>query len=189
MGISTNDWSTPTHFFGYGSLMYPCGINGRGMSYEYDWGDLTPVVLCGYKRGLYAYYMYCYYGIMPSEKDSINGVVFEIKSEHDFEALLHDEGVSKPFKYTKDGAMYEVKDVTKNLGLPYAKVFTLVSTEDKSNNGKALSSYLNHVYQNITPWGSHFIDDFLNSGGKKPKHPYTLPIYGLVRKLKQYRRR
>ena len=50
MAMVEKDWHEPTYFIGYGSLMYPDGINGRGMKHHYEWKDLIPVEVTGFKR-------------------------------------------------------------------------------------------------------------------------------------------
>ena len=66
--------------FGYGSLMYPSGVNGRGMDYYYDWDSLKLARLKGYKRGMYAgHSIVSYYGILPCEdkEHTINGILMK----------------------------------------------------------------------------------------------------------------
>ena len=153
------------YVFGYGSLMYPSGINGRGMSYIYMWKDLSTVLLSGYKRGMSAYYMYNYYGIMESKKDRINGIIFKIHSDIDFENLMISEKSNKTH-----GSVYETVDVTNEI-LPIQhdkRIITLVNIKDKSDYGKVANRYLKHVYNGIQPWGSNFVNTFLKTGGIKP---------------------
>lgn len=159
-----------TFFFGYGSLMYPGGINGRGMKYIYDWSDLFWSELLGYKRGMFAHLINNYYGIMKSNGSVINGIVFEIHSDHDLERLLINEGAHKSSPYVRKEFVYEVKEVS-NLIVPNfdGKVLTLVNTTDKSYAGRATKSYVKHVYDGIQPWGQGFMDKFLETGGLKPE--------------------
>lgn len=172
------------YIFGYGSLMYPSGINGRGMDYNYKWKDLCEAVLSDYKRGMFAHYVNNYYGIMKSKGDLVNGVVFEVHTDDDFGRLLINEGASEIYRNTKTGLMYEVVDVSDKMTPSfYKKVFAFVNTKDKSGCGKVTKSYVRSVYKNIQPWGYNFVDVFLRTGGMKPSSPLSgiLPLYGMVR--------
>jgi hypothetical protein len=68
-----------TYIFGYGSLLYANGINGRGMKRIYTDDDLIPCILNGYYRAWNAVHNGIrYLGISPNPTSSINGVVFLI---------------------------------------------------------------------------------------------------------------
>lgn len=155
------------YIFGYGSLMYPSGINGRGMDYIYSWKDLTIATLLGHKRGMFAYCEYnerTYYGIMKSKNDTVNGVVFKIHSDTDFENLMLDEQSGK----TYEKPVYEIVKVTGSI-FPniFTDVITLVNIKDKSGYGKISEGYAKHVYEGIQPLGASFRADFLKTGGQK----------------------
>ena len=63
-------------FFGYGSLLFHHGINGRGMRHIYQPDDLSEVVVKGFKRGMYALVMNrAYYGICKKKNAVINGTL------------------------------------------------------------------------------------------------------------------
>lgn len=173
--MSNYSWSKPTYFFGYGSLMYPSGINPKGMKYKYDWQDLHPAILFDHIRGLYACCINNYYSIVPLDDKFVNGVTFEIHSAEDFEKLLADEGA---------GLMYEVAEVTDKIHQCFdGKVFTLVNRKDKIVYGKGpLKSYIRNVYKGIQILGPNFVSMFLETGGIKPSpRSGILPIYSLMR--------
>jgi len=180
-------WNEPIFFFGYGSLMYPSGINGRGMRHQYKWSDLSSATLYGYKRGMFAYcYGKNYYGIMQSSEDSINGVVFRV-SVDDLETLLVNEGSSEIYRDTQRGLVYEIVDVTNNISDVHAcTVLALVNTKDKSYMGQVFNSYVKHVYDGIKLWGPNFVNTFLLTGGEKPKASALniIPIYQLLKQTK-----
>lgn len=76
------------YIFGYGSLMFPAGVNGRGMNYQYTKNDLNLATLSGWRRGWYARWNKdLYYGILSDKTASVNGVVFKIHSMDDLKAL------------------------------------------------------------------------------------------------------
>lgn len=70
----------PITIFGYGSLMFPEGINGRGLFKHYEDKDLRLAVLPDYKRSLCARGQKPYFGIehSPGSGNSVRGVTFEI---------------------------------------------------------------------------------------------------------------
>lgn len=81
------------YIFGYGSLISPRGINGRGMRHFYQDKDLTEVTLNGYVRGWTGHYFdTTYLGISKGKKgDKVNGVVFEVAMP-DLRFFLNSEG-------------------------------------------------------------------------------------------------
>lgn len=93
------------YFFGYGSLIFPGGINGRGMAYLYRDSDLTEIVVDGYKREWNVTYnwnrkeSYRYYGLSKDEDSSVPGVMFEVHDERDFAALKRSEGGDDIYEY------------------------------------------------------------------------------------------
>ena len=82
--IDMVNWKEPTYFVGYGSLMYPDGINGRGMRRFYQWDDLIPIVLQGFKRSFCALFKkLAFYGIYRQPNSELNAVAFKIQSIYD----------------------------------------------------------------------------------------------------------
>ena len=151
-------------FFGYGSLMYPHGINGRGMNYQYVWEDIHKAKLDGFSRGMIAQYLdWLFYGIKKDKNSSINGTLMEIHSRHDLEALLRNEGALGYANPT-----YKVEDITnsitcQSLDLDNSKVLTLIN--NKIGEGSHYPNYTEHVYHGIQKHGEEFIEEFLQTGG------------------------
>ena len=151
-------------FFGYGSLMYPHGINGRGMDYQYEWKDIYQARLNGFSRGMIAQYIdQLFYGITKDENSTINGTLMEMYSNHDIEALLRNEGA-----LGYEHPMYEVEDVTNviscdSLDLNNSKILTL--TNNKIGKGSHYPNYTEHVYIGIQRHGKEFVREFLRTGG------------------------
>jgi len=181
-----------TYFFGYGSLMFPAGINGRGMKYKYGWYDLVPATLSGYRRGMFTHYFKNYYGILPSPGDTVSGILFRIHSEEDLETLLRNEFASETQR--ADGLMYEPVDVYDSVGEhrtpngeKTCRIIALVSPEDRSSLGKTSDSYIGYVYRGISLWGPDFVNSFLSTGGIKPTHVLSgiLPLYTGIKCVKK----
>jgi hypothetical protein len=163
--------------FGYGSLMYPNGINGRGLKHKYTWGDLSTATLIGYKRGMFAEYSgWRYYGIMKANKSTVKGVLIPIFSDLDLEALLINEGAHDIYKDTLRGKMYEAVDVTKTICrfshlIPATTpIYTLVSEVDKSKQGNITPWYVANVWAGVSrsPWEKVFVRSLQRTGLIKP---------------------
>jgi len=179
------------YVFGYGSLMYPNGINGRGMKHKYIWEDLFPAEIVGYSRGMFAAYGHLtYYGIMEDNNKIINGVLIPIFSKKDLDALWLNEGAHECYRNTKQGLMYEVHEVSSdtytcvksvNVNLCLLAVFTLVSVADKSREGTIPPWYVADVWKGIKPWGEAFRHLFINTGGIEPSciTKIMAPVYNL----------
>ncbi len=157
----------PTFMFGYGSLMYPAGINGRGMPHRYIVDDLIKATLRGYKRGYYApYFSNLYYGIKESFNDRVNGVIFQLFTEHDLEALNDSEQV---------GIVYELVDVTDLMivdgCLPKdAVILTNVSMPRDVTKSRVSSWYARTVKTGIIKlWGVEYWNEFLELTEPHPK--------------------
>lgn len=108
--------------FGYGSLIGPDGINGRGMLRKYTNQDLTECVLRGYKREFNAEgYGYRWLGIISSPDYTTNGVVFDL-DEQDLSAFKETEG------FDLDIPTYELIDVSESLDVQFDEpVFACVT--------------------------------------------------------------
>jgi hypothetical protein len=162
--------SKPTcYVFGYGSLMYPSGINGRGMKHNYVWPDLCLASISKYRRGMYSGYSdLLYYGLLPDESaHSTLGVIVPIFSEDDFTALKHSEGVSSKY----EEPMYEMTDVTNLVHLnvqwnnTIKPVYAFTNKHDKSiNGGHPLPWYVANVWCGIQPWGYYNVKAMENTG-------------------------
>ncbi|KKK89442.1 hypothetical protein LCGC14_2733040 [marine sediment metagenome] len=155
------------YVFGYGSLMYPSGINGRGMRHKYVWKDLSPAIIVGYKRGLFAAYAYnTFYGLMRDPARTTNGVLLPIFSKRDLNALWRNEGA------TKSCSMYRVKEVSASVSYTAHNipVFALTNVEDRSIEGVTPPQYIANVWRGIEPWGEEFRRQFVNTGGIESNH-------------------
>lgn len=197
------------YVFGYGSLMYPNGINERGMRHKYIWEDLSLAEVIGYSRGMFAAYANrTFYGMMKNNSKVTNGVLMPIFSEKDLNALWMDEGVHKCYQDTKHGPMYKVQEISNDvwitarpintdfinvrqlvlaekLALPESNIpiFALINTVDKSSEGMTSPWYISHVWKGIKPWGEEFRRRFVNTGGIRPGcvAKVTAPIYNLCK--------
>ena len=163
-------------FFGYGSLMYPHGINGRGMLHKYINKDLTPVVVKGFKRSMCALVMYSsYYGIYEDKNSAINGVIFPINSFYDLDALLYNEGAAPivPGYVFPDGkTVYRTIDITDTIPSKVRKgrrVLTLLCDKLHVDPMQYNWRYIQRVHQGVEMYRTaEFMDDFLNTGGVHP---------------------
>jgi hypothetical protein len=169
--------------FGYGSLMYPAGLNRRGMNKIYKWNDITLARLRGYKRGMFAGFAdICFYGILPSEDPNyaINGTLVKIHTHRDYAFFSISEGIAEPQKHIFGYRMYDLVDVTTNIA-PYerlklpkgSRVYTLVCPEDRGEGvgRKPAGGYQESVWQGIRAWGKDFREEFLETGGVNPFLP------------------
>lgn len=160
----------PLFFLGYGSLLWPAGINGRGLHQKYTAKNLIPVRLNGYKRGLSSYYQgRNFYGLLPEKSSSLNGVMFPIATKRDYRALLFNEGALKTFgKYQ----VYWPTRVTNKVELPVDftmpagwRIMTLVCKEDRTGLGSVTPWYISRCEEFAGRWGDEFLDDFYETGG------------------------
>lgn len=165
------------YMFGYGSLMYPSGVNGRGLDHRYIWRDLSTATLLGYKRGMFAEYAGLrYYGVMKTDKATVEGVLIPIFSDLDLESLLINEGSHNMYKHSPAGKMYEVVDVTKTICrfshlIPATTpIYTLVSVVDKSKRGHITPWYVANVWAGVSksPWGKVFVESLRRTDLIKP---------------------
>jgi hypothetical protein len=166
--IEMVDWKAPTYFIGYGSLMYPHGINGRGMKKDYKWTDLIPVILKDFKRSFCATFKdLAFYGVYRDEGSELNAVAFEIEHAYDYTMLLLDEGahpIYRPVMYN----VLNVKDSVENFDFPEnARVMVLETRQIDEKNGFLPKYYIEHTWEGIKPWGKKFTDKFLATGGIK----------------------
>lgn len=160
----------PVFFFGYGSLLWPPGINGRGMQTRYEVKDLIPARLHGYKRNFGAYFQgRNFYGLLPDPKSTVNGIIFPISNKKDYRALLNDEGALKAYgKYQVYWAT-RVSDKMEYLApfeLPVGwRVMTLICNEDKSGRGHISPWYVERCSKFASMWGEDFLREFYATGG------------------------
>ncbi|RLI55918.1 MAG: hypothetical protein DRO87_08500 [Candidatus Thorarchaeota archaeon] len=160
----------PTYFIGYGSLMYPSGINGRGMRKNYDWPDLIPIKVKGFKRSFCSVFqdILAYYGVYRDETSEINAIAFEIKTQHDYEMLLRHEGSHPSYKHP----MYNVVDVSDVVSgfdfPPDARIVILETAKIETEQGSLPYYYVSGVWEGIQHWGEEFCQTFLETGGLSP---------------------
>ena len=180
------------YFFGYGSLMYPDGINGRGMEHEYTWNDLLPATLNNFQRDIFAEYMnILYYGIVPKAGSKVNGVIFPIYSTRDLDALLMNERAHPYYDSTKRGRMYNVigtSDYICDKLSDYPWIIMTLINLSKPDGGNVFPWYIAHVWSGIQPWGKEFCDEFLLTGGMKPSMiaAKMATIYSATKRIKTW---
>lgn len=157
----------PTYVFGYGSLLLPQGINGRGMRKRYDWVDLEPRRLNGYARSMCAYFGgRNFYGVLKDAAAHCNGVIFKIEDWYDYRAFLISEGAIAGYEKTRT---YWPIDVTKQIASPDIpenhRIITLLCRQDKSNWGRVERGYIRLCHEGAKYWGKNFESEFLATGG------------------------
>ena len=161
----------PTYFFGYGSLIAPDGINYRSMNIHYKREDLSPCILKGFERSMCGFFRpRNFYGLLKKKKAYCNGVVFKVYDWHDYRRLLNSEGATS--MYREERAYWPIDVTHQVIGWKIPKghrVTTLICKQDKSNLGKIERSYIHKCYKAAGMWGEKFRDDFLRTGGVKPK--------------------
>lgn len=157
-------------FFGYGSLMYPRGINGRGMRYQYTDLDIFPAVLKGFRRSMSAEwvnprFVHRYYSAAKVADAQILGVLFNVESKRDLIALLDDEYASPVI--VGDKPMYNLYDISDRFDVKYTgKVPKLILLCDEKEDDPSLYApgYVKSVYRNIP---DRWKEDFVLTGGIK----------------------
>ena len=161
----------PVFFFGYGSLLWPPGINGRGMRYEYETHDLIPARLHGFKRSFCAHFQGLnFYGLLPDEKATVNGIILPIFNRKDYRALLANEGAVKAFGphqvYWTTRVTNSMEYLKPHFRLPKGwRVMTLVCHDDKSGQGIISPWYVGRCHEFAKKWGKDFEKEFLATGG------------------------
>lgn len=150
------------YIFGYGSLISPRGINGRGLSKKYTRDDLAVVHLNGFKREWNALYNDMrFLGLRKEPGSIINGVVFKLDII-DLDTFLKSECSSDPISLcdrlnlNSSQSLYQLTDVTNNiiwsdkilLDNPEDRTLTLVTT-NPTTNGKIPQYYIDLIYYDI----------------------------------------
>jgi len=144
--------------FGYGSLCYPEGINGRGMEKRYTWDDLQVARLFGYTRGWYARIKdFMFYGILPaSDKEHLNGVIFEV-SKRDLAVLNKSE---------YEGIVYDLKfvEIEEKEKLGDSRVYSYVAKREFTKDGAIKApGYEEQILEKIQHWGEDFVKEFIQT--------------------------
>jgi hypothetical protein len=161
--------ATRTFFFGYGSLMYPNGINGRGMTKDYEEKDLATAQLKDFSRGLFARStdQCLYYGIKEDPTSVVNGVVFEVFDNYDYTHLMISEGAHVSMG---ECSVYKSVDITEKISgvllPPGARVFVVIPL-NVTDSGFLRVDYVARVWAGIQFWGKDFVKEFLLTGGRK----------------------
>ena len=152
--------------FGYGSLIIPEGINGRGMYYKYTEDDLHECTLKGFQRSWNALFKnYRFLGLIPAhESRTINGVIFGIHDEHDWQSFLKSESSYE----TETNPLYRLVDVTNQVKplelvkLQHEKIFTCV-TVSPVNDGTIPEYYKTFIAQAVKQRGPAFEQEFYHT--------------------------
>lgn len=150
------------YIFGYGSLLFPHGINGRGLSHTYSTEDLTEAWICGYRREWNACHgTERFLGLVPEPAGFVNGVIFSLDA-NDFSNFARSEcSLAIP-------PLYNFVDIRRQLGIdpecsvvlqPDDQVLTCV-TAKPSFDGQVSQSYLNLVKQAVKSRGPGFESEF-----------------------------
>jgi hypothetical protein len=160
----------PTYFFGYGSLMYPLGLNCRGIRHRYTWEDLSIATLAEYERGMSAYFQgRNFYGVLPKKGARLNGIVFRIPDWFSYRSLLGTEGATSAYGKFRTYIPTNVADKIEGWKVPKGfRVITLVCPANKAGLGRISPWYAHEVWNGIQYWGAEFIEEFLKTGGVMP---------------------
>lgn len=154
------------YIFGYGSLISPRGINGRGLKKIYHKDDIQIAHLTGYSRQWNAlWHNNLYLGLSPNPKAVINGVIFKLYEE-DITPFLVSEGCADfPSLYTLTDVTKVITPVTL-LPHPEDRIFTLV-TNNPTTEGTIPQYYINLLKSYLSEYDESFKEEFYNT---------TLPI-------------
>jgi hypothetical protein len=141
--------------FGYGSLLYPDGINGRGMHYNYTENDLHEVVLKGYKREWNALSGIRFLGVVESPFSWCNGVIFQIHSDEGLENFKRSEHI---------GEVYDLVDVTDKVEpRPENAIIKTCVTINPTSDGRIADYYIDIINIALKYRGLKFKKDFIKT--------------------------
>jgi hypothetical protein len=158
------------YIFGYGSLISPHGINGRGMERVYVKDDLIPAHLFNYHRewntvfngDLYLGLIKAPTLIIKDTLSPINGIIFPI-SQKDLVPFKISEGIGTKF----NAPMYKLVNVTTsicsklhNILNPYKDRILTCVTVSPNSNGIIPSHYFHTLEQGFDLWGPEFAQYF-----------------------------
>jgi hypothetical protein len=154
-------------FFGYGSLMFYNGINGRNLRHIYKSNDeLIPITIKGLKRSMSAEVYVAnntkarFYSVDFNKEDKVFGMLFKIHSHFDLCALLHNEGARPMYP----NGCYTTYDIT-NLVTNYKcklPILTLVCNELQDDKKLYYPGYVDYVFKGIP---KKYKTEFLKTGG------------------------
>jgi|GEM_PF-1460004 len=144
--------------FGYGSLIFSPGINGRGMRKTYKEEDLHTAKLYGYSRKWNAVWNnVLFLGCSQAVGGLMNGVVFEI-DESDLPIFLHSEGIGRQ----DCDDVYKLVDVTdavvcdRGFKIPRGDRVLVCMTANPSTDGDIHSYYIDYVKTGLAARGEKF---------------------------------
>lgn len=125
---------------GYGSLLYSSGWMQRNMVHVPHKAELTECVVKGYERGpyglyyprsSYTHYGIHFYGVVPENSCSLNGVLVKIHSIEDWTNLMATEciaGIIKNYNYR----CVDVTDSIRGIKLKKNQVVHMVANEPQN---------------------------------------------------------
>ena len=151
--------------FGYGSLMFPDGLNARGMKKLYTWTDLIRFTLPGFCRSLNVLYHQRYYGLTKYPGSDTIGILFPIDTFEDYIILMKSE-YAYPIMQLNE-ALYRVENITEHVPAEKRQnkqVVTLI-TKTPSTTGPLALAYIEYVWQGIQKLDESFCKKFLTTGG------------------------
>lgn len=155
------------YVFGYGSLIYPDGINGRGMQHVYTEDDLRPVRLYGYQRCWNAAYGDLLFLGCRHEKDAtMNGVIFPV-DQSDFPAFTSSEMSSPSCRYP----LYTFVNVTNRVSviLSTDDIILCCVTKSPAVQGTIRPYYLRYIADGLEHRGSEFTKEFCRTTEAPPE--------------------
>ena len=144
-------------FFGYGSLMYYHGINGRGMLHTYRSNDeLFPVLVKGLKRSMSAEAVVNIHGTLArfysvdiNKNSKVFGMLFDVHTLHDLQALLTNEG-ARPIYNNGHYHLYDISDCFDKRYCGDLPKLTLVCSEKEDRPDLYYPGYVDLVYNNLS---------------------------------------
>ena len=143
--------------FGYGSLIAPQGLVGRGLSRRYSKEDFLECSISKYQRGWEATALgHKFLSIKPTDsiKNVVNGCIFKL-DEVDFESFMYSEGfgiMNPPYKFVK-----VCSDISPSL---YTCVLDTSGQSIDSDNCQISCGYLSLISDCLAHRGKKFTKDF-----------------------------
>jgi hypothetical protein len=149
------------YIFGYGSLIFAEGINGRGLKKIYRESDLRVTRLKGYRREWNALDAdgWTYLGLVEDSASSVNGVLFPLETDMaDIRNFDTSEAVHTLYE------LVDVADLVENF--PGSIVLTDV-IKHPSYGGKINPEYRALVDRGLQIRGNEFREEFLRTTYKE----------------------
>ena len=174
------DFDKPVFVFGYGSLMFPEGMNGRNMDYVYGEADIVPAKLSSYSRGIYAAWDYdLFYGIIKDDSSYLNGTIAPVYTSHDFQSLNISEKVAPGGHDITPPGNYAVRDVSELVtlqdGTPFKEKYpdgvcysyVILKRNLHAEKHGETGWYEPYVDEGIKYHGDEFVEEFLKTSTNK----------------------